>query len=163
MTLFISLVLALVPLLGVLYIAIYGSLTTVDGLFMSLILLTMSGILGITALFELRGKHGAGTLSGLAARGTTGGGLMRSGKVQEVIFFESNVGQPNRSVITLSDRAGSAQTLVVEGDMRNALPVGQKVAITLRKGSIFLIAHLKPLQLSHPNQSFQDYQRNRQK
>ena len=52
MTLLILLVLAGIPLLGVVWIAVYGSLTTVDGLFMSLILLAMSGILGATALLN---------------------------------------------------------------------------------------------------------------
>jgi hypothetical protein len=33
----------------------------------------------------------------------------------------------------LSNDGKSSQTLVVEGDVRNALPVGQKVQITLRK------------------------------
>ena len=59
MVLVLLLALAAVPLLGVLWIALYGSLTTVDGLFMSLILLAMSGILGPTALFELR-RRGSG-------------------------------------------------------------------------------------------------------
>jgi len=49
MTLLLLLVLAAIPLLGVVWIAFYGSLTTVDGLFLSLILLAMSGILGATA------------------------------------------------------------------------------------------------------------------
>src|ERR1700733_4251429 len=56
MTLVLSLVLALIPLLGVVWIAIYGSLTTVDGLFMSLILLAMSGILVLNALLELKNR-----------------------------------------------------------------------------------------------------------
>src|ERR1700721_815151 len=50
----ISLLLALLPLLGIVYIVFFGSLTTVDGLFMSLILLSISEILGLNALIELR-------------------------------------------------------------------------------------------------------------
>ena len=133
MVLVLLLVLAAVPLLGVVWIAVYGSLTTVDGLFMSLILLTMSGILGPTALFELRRRassHGA-------ARGSSGTlaskGLVRTGKVQEVTFFEANVGEPNKSIVTLADGGSGSQTLVLDGDVRNALPVGQRVQITLRK------------------------------
>jgi len=130
------LVLALIPLLGIVYIAVYGSPTTVDGLFMSLILLAMSGILGMTALFELR-KMGtaSGGKTGTAVRAAASipGGTVRQGKVQEVSFFEANVGEPNKSIVTLSDAGGPPQTLVLEGDMRNALPVGRNVAITLRK------------------------------
>ena len=54
MALVISLFLALIPLLGIVYIVLFGSLTTVDGLFMSLILLSISAILGLNALIELR-------------------------------------------------------------------------------------------------------------
>jgi len=136
MMLVISVVLALIPLLGVAWIVFYGSPTTVDGLFMSLILLTISGILGMNALFEMRkGKASSAGKPGLAARttGPAAGGTVRQGKVQEVVFFEANVGQPNKSIVTLSDGGSSPQTLVLEGDMRNALPVGQKVEITLRK------------------------------
>lgn len=139
MMLVISLVLALIPLLGVAWIAASGSLfprPTVDGIFMSLILLAMSGIVGMTALLELRkGKTTSAGKPGSAARPTASmpGGTVRQGKVQEVVFFEANVGEPNKSIVTLSDGGSSPQTLVLEGDMRNALPVGQKVEITLRK------------------------------
>jgi hypothetical protein len=139
MVLVISLFLALIPLLGILYIAIFGSLTTVDGLFMSLILLSISGILGLNALIELRkGKSAfapsrsafAARLSGPVAEGSR---VKTRGKIEEVLFFESNVGQPNKSIVTLFDGAGSPQTLALEGDVRNALPVGQTLEITLRK------------------------------
>ncbi|MGO9650111.1 MAG: hypothetical protein ACLPOO_18920 [Terriglobales bacterium] len=131
MTLLILLVLAGIPLLGVVWIAVYGSLTTVDGLFMSLILLAMSGILGATALFELRRPKSASGAS-FAGRAVPGG-LVQSGRVQDVVFYEAHVGVPNKSIVTLSNDGKSSQTLVVEGDARNALPVGQKVQITLRK------------------------------
>src|SRR5271168_1225369 len=128
MTLLVLMVLAGIPLLGVLWIAVYGSLTTVDGLFMSLILLAMSGILGATALFELKRPKSA-AFGGRAVAG----GMMQSGRVQDVVFYEAHVGEPNKSIVTLSNDGKSSQTLVVEGDARNALPVGQKVQITLRK------------------------------
>ncbi len=51
--LFISLLLAVLPLAGIAWFATSGNLTTVDGLFMSLILLTISGIFGMNALGEL--------------------------------------------------------------------------------------------------------------
>jgi hypothetical protein len=139
MVLLISLFLALLPLLGIVYIVFFGSPTTVDGLFMSLILLSISGILGLNVLIELRkGKSAfapsrsapAGRTSGPVAEGSR---LIARGKVKEVVFFESNVGQPNKSIVTLFDGGGSSQTLALEGDVRNALPVGQTLEITLRK------------------------------
>jgi hypothetical protein len=139
MVLLISLFLALLPLLGIVYIVFFGSLTTVDGLFMSLILLSISGILGLNVLIELRkGKSAfAPSRSAPAARTAgpvaDGSRLTARGKVKEVVFFESNVGQPNKSIVTLFDGGGSSQTLALEGDVRNALPVGQTLEITLRK------------------------------
>src|SRR5713101_416069 len=109
MLLVISLLLALLPLLGIVYIVIFGSPTTVDGLFMSLILLSISAILGLNVLIELRrGKSafapsGSARARGLAGPVSDGSRLKTRGKVQEVVFFESNVGQPNKSIVTLSD------------------------------------------------------------
>ena len=56
MMLFISVLLVLVPLLGIVWIVFYGSITTVDGLFMSLILAAMSGIVALNVLIELQEK-----------------------------------------------------------------------------------------------------------
>jgi len=135
MTLILLLFLAATPLLGVVWIVISGTLTTVDGLFMSLILLAMSGILGMTALFELKkGVSGGGHVGAPALRAIAGG-LTTAGKVQEVVFFEANVGEPNKSIVTLAGDGQAAQTLVLDGDVRNALPVGQKVRLTMRKES----------------------------
>lgn len=136
MVVILLLTLAVIPLLGIAWIAVYGSLfpqPTVDALFMSLILLTMSGILGTTALFELRKRLFGSSSTASSAKSTAPGGLVRSGKVQDVVFFEANVGEPNKSIVTLSDHHGSPQMLVLAGDVRNALPVGQKVQITMRK------------------------------
>ena len=56
MMLVLSVVLGIVPLMGVAWIVLKASVTTVDGLFMSLILLTLSGILFLNALLEVRGR-----------------------------------------------------------------------------------------------------------
>jgi len=134
MMLLLLLALACVPLMGVVWIALYGSVTTVDGLFMSLILLAMSGILATTALFEMRNKMlGVSGASSAGSGSNQAGGLTRRGKVEDVKFYESNVGQPNKSIVMLSDHGRVPQTLVLEGDLRNALPVGQRVEIVLRK------------------------------
>ena len=54
--LLISIALGLLPLAGIAWIIVAGSVTTVDGLFMSLILLTLSGIFFLNALWELRDR-----------------------------------------------------------------------------------------------------------
>lgn len=136
MVLLLLLVLAAIPLFGIAWIAIYGSLfpqPTVDALFMCLILLTMSAILGTTALFELRKRLFGSNSPASSLKSLSPGGLVRRGKVKEVVFFEANVGEPNKSIVTLLDDGRPSQMLVLAGDMRNALPVGQKVQITLRR------------------------------
>lgn len=54
MMLALSLVLGILPLLGVVWTLMNGMITTVDGLFMSLILLTLSGIFMLNAYWEMR-------------------------------------------------------------------------------------------------------------
>ncbi|MGD0514206.1 MAG: hypothetical protein ABSA29_12970 [Terriglobales bacterium] len=44
------------PLIGVAWIILKASITTVDGLFMTLILLTLSGILFLNTYLEIRGR-----------------------------------------------------------------------------------------------------------
>jgi hypothetical protein len=134
MMLFISVLLALIPLLGIAWIVFYGSITTVDGLFMALILAAMSGIVGLNVLIELKKKR-SGTQTSSTAASTVSGGLRQRGKVESVQFYESGVGQPNKSIVTLSDGVSASNLLVLEGDMRNALPVGQNVDVTFRKES----------------------------
>jgi hypothetical protein len=54
MMLALSLVLAVLPLLGVVWTLVDVKITTVDGLFMSLILLTLSGVFMLNAYWEMR-------------------------------------------------------------------------------------------------------------
>jgi hypothetical protein len=54
MMLVLSILLGLVPLAGVARVVMNGMITTVDGLFMSIILLTLSGVLFLNALLEAR-------------------------------------------------------------------------------------------------------------
>jgi len=56
MMLVLSLVLGIVPLMGVAWIVLKASVMTVDGLFTSLILLALSGILLLNAFLEVRGR-----------------------------------------------------------------------------------------------------------
>ena len=58
MMLVVSIVMGIIPLLGIAWTIVTGTITTVDGLFMSLILLTLSGVFFLNAYWELR-DHGA--------------------------------------------------------------------------------------------------------
>ena len=54
--LLLSVVLGIVPLVGIAWIIASGSILNVDGLFMSLILLTLSGIFFLNSAWELRDR-----------------------------------------------------------------------------------------------------------
>ena len=58
--LLISIVLGLIPLGGIAWIVVSGTMTTVDGLFEILIMLSLSGVFFLNAYWELR----RGTKSG---------------------------------------------------------------------------------------------------
>lgn len=57
MILLISIVLGLLPLGGIVSMFLAGSLFTVDGLFESLILLSLSGVFFLNVLWELHDRH----------------------------------------------------------------------------------------------------------
>jgi hypothetical protein len=54
--LLLSILLALIPIAGIAWIVATRSLTSVDGLFMSLILLTLSGVFLLNVLFEMNDR-----------------------------------------------------------------------------------------------------------
>jgi hypothetical protein len=56
MMLVLSVILGLVPLAGIARIAMNGTITTVDGLFMSIIMIALSGILFLNVYLEARKK-----------------------------------------------------------------------------------------------------------
>jgi hypothetical protein len=56
MMLVISIVLGVVPWFGIAWTLVTGTIKTQDGLFMSLILLTLSGVFFLNAFWELRDK-----------------------------------------------------------------------------------------------------------
>jgi hypothetical protein len=62
MMLLISVVMGVVPLLGIIWTIVTGTITTVDGLFMTLILLTLSGIFFLNVFWELRDRGALGFL-----------------------------------------------------------------------------------------------------
>jgi len=55
-TFLMAIVFCLVPLAGIAWIIVAGSITTVDGLFMSLILLSLSGISFLNVLWEMKDR-----------------------------------------------------------------------------------------------------------
>jgi hypothetical protein len=56
MMLVISILMGVIPLLGIAWTIVTGTVTTVDGLFMSLILLTLSAVFFLNAFWELRDR-----------------------------------------------------------------------------------------------------------
>jgi hypothetical protein len=54
--LLISILLGLIPLAGIGWIVVSGTLTTVDGLFESLIMLSISGVFFLNVFWELRDR-----------------------------------------------------------------------------------------------------------
>jgi hypothetical protein len=54
--LLLSIILGTIPLVGIVWIALSGAITTVDGLFMSLILLSLSGVFYLNAVLEVRDR-----------------------------------------------------------------------------------------------------------
>jgi hypothetical protein len=54
--LLISILLGLIPLAGIGWIVVSGTITTVDGLFESLIMLSISGVFFLNAFWELRDR-----------------------------------------------------------------------------------------------------------
>jgi hypothetical protein len=56
MMLILSILFAIIPLLGIVYTVLSGALDTVDSLFLILILLTISGVFGLNVLLELRAR-----------------------------------------------------------------------------------------------------------
>jgi hypothetical protein len=54
MMLILSIVLGILPLLGIVWTLMNGLITTVDGLFLTLILLTLSGVFMLNAYWEMR-------------------------------------------------------------------------------------------------------------
>ncbi len=130
-----SLVLGLLPLLGVVGIVLSGWLFTVDGLFLTLILLAISGLFFLNALLEIRARglfpfHRSKQTSPPATVGATatpattrarptgpataapppsGEGIVtETGMVENVRLYEMPVGYADKSLVTFRP-AGSPQ------------------------------------------------------
>lgn len=144
MLLLLSMILAVLPLLGIAGLIYVTPELTVDNLFMSLILLTISGIFGINVLLELRDrglpmpllgkKRVPGMVAVSAGRAYVvmpTGEVKESGVVENVAYYESGIGQTNRCLVTLRDGAGP-RMLVFKGDVRDQFPLGGRVTVTYR-------------------------------
>lgn len=130
--LLISGILGLLPLLGIAYILWTSNGITVDALFMSLILLTISGIFFLNIALELLSRRKA-ALAAETAKLTASGSYVENGVVEAVLFYETEVGRPDKSLVTFRSTNGRAgKTLVFTGDLRNALPAGKRVKITYK-------------------------------
>ena len=136
MLLVISVLLAIVPLLCIVWVLATRSIFSVDGLFLSLILAAISGIFALNAFWEfqrVRRRRRLG-LSRSAARliPATAEGAVLQGLVQRVDFYEAPVGQPNKSVITFASTNGKPRIVVLAGDLRNRVPAGKRVQLVYR-------------------------------
>jgi len=58
------------------------------------------------------------------------GTFTERGLAEDVLFFESPIGQPDKSIVTLRSGRGPARLLLFEGDLRNQLPAGHQVEVT---------------------------------
>lgn len=138
MLLLVSMILAALPLVGIAALIWTSPELTVDNLFTSLMLLTISGLFGLNVLIELR-ERGL-PLPFLGKKAASGAGthrkvvVMPSGKIKDrglvehVAYFESGIGHTNRSVVTL--RNGTAPRLLVfKGDVRDQFPLGRQVEV----------------------------------
>ncbi len=144
-----SALLTFLPLVGVGLIFYQDPAITVDNLFVSLILLTISGVFALNTMGELKrltahrkppeqAKAAAASTMSVRSLGAAAGvatvtaGRQR-GIVRGVQFYESAVGVPNKSIVTLQlNGANSSRVFAFEGDLRDALPVGKKVEIGFR-------------------------------
>jgi hypothetical protein len=130
--LIVSIVLAIAPLLGIAYIAAQGSIATVDNLFTILILLALSGIFAANGAMDLRRRMRGGAVEPADGAQFAASGLhTQRGLVESVLFFESPVGQPDKSIVTFRPKGSKQlQMLSFEGDLRNLLPSGHQVELT---------------------------------
>lgn len=151
----VSVLLAVLPLVGIGLMFYQDPAITVDNLFVSLMLLTISGVFLLNAASEVKrfmarkkpskalpkaesataAQSQPGRSAGAAGAAASSGGMGRErGIVRDVQFFESPVGVPNKSIVTLQlNGAKSNRMFAFEGDLRHALPLGKKVEISFRE------------------------------
>lgn len=148
-----SLVLGLIPLVGILLIVFGGWIATVDGLFTSLILASISGVFFLCALLELRAlgllpflkrPHAAtaGSPRPTAAPPPSAGGVVtESGIVEGVRLYEMPVGFADRSLVSFrADGSPAPRSMVFAGDVLHLRP-GHRIRISYKpttEGNVLL-------------------------
>jgi hypothetical protein len=144
-----STLLALIPLAGVVYIVAFsGMLFSVDGLFMILMLLSISGVFALNATLEARDlglvpflKPAASSRAAVTAA-LPPGVHIQTGTVRELHYFESHVGEPNKTVVEfVAEDTGVSRYISFLGNVKDQLPVGARVRITYRvedQGAVLL-------------------------
>lgn len=149
----ISLLLAAIPVGMVIYLAFTGDIGvpphwTVDGLFMTLILLTISGILALNAVLEAHsqglirlpglGTHatataGGGSMSIGGMRASTAGLTTEVGVIEHVEYFDAPIGQPNKSFVRIRGKGEkNPHTLVLAGNVRGLLIPGRRMQLAYK-------------------------------
>lgn len=155
-----SLVLGLIPLVGIALIALGGWIATVDGLFTSLILAAMSGVFFLNALLEARAlgllpflkrKEGTapatpGSTARPAQRSPSGpptpppppgadGVVTESGVVEGVSLYEMPVGYADKSLVDFrAEGSPAARSMVFSGNVQH-LRAGRKIRISYKPSS----------------------------
>ncbi len=146
----ISLVLAVIPVLLIVYMVFTGDIgvpphVTVDGLFLTLILLTIGGLMFLNAVMEANSR-GLIHLPGLPGHEATAGGSgvtysstgvamagdfkSEVGVIEKVEYYDAPVGQPNKSFVQLRSKGEKApHTIVLAGNMTSLLIPGRRMQI----------------------------------
>ncbi|HVP43761.1 MAG TPA: hypothetical protein VMS96_10025 [Terriglobales bacterium] len=152
-----SLVLGLIPLVGIVLIALAGWIATVDGLFTSLILAAISGVFFLNTLLEARAlgllpflkRPGATTTTSAASsrpsaqRSAAGpptpppppsadGVVTETGVVEGVRLYEMPVGYADRSLVSFrAEGSPSSRSMVFSGNVQH-LRAGRKIRISYK-------------------------------
>ncbi len=151
-----SVVLGLVPLVGIVLIALGGWIATVDGLFTSLILAAISGVFFLNALLEARAlgmvpflkPKGTAAASGSTARpsaqrppsgpptppppAAADGVVTESGVVEVVRLYEMPVGYADKSLVSFrAEGSPASRSMVFCGNVQH-LRVGRKIRISYK-------------------------------
>jgi hypothetical protein len=149
--LIVSVLLALLPLAGAVYVASTAGWTaiSVDKLFMVLMLLTISGVFGLNVLLEARDaglvpflKPGPASRVHAITAALEPGAHIDTGVVRELHFFESHVGQQNKTVVEfVPEDSGVSRYLSFLGNVVDQFPLGARLRITYRvegEGAVLL-------------------------
>lgn len=115
---------------------------TVDNLFTSIILLTLSGIFLLSAALEVRSAGGIKNLMAvqrvlsspvMVAGKPVDGALVETGVVEDVQYFESHVGGINKCIVLFRlDGSDSPRLLTFFDNVKEQLQVGRRVQIAYR-------------------------------